>query len=90
MFFGAPKEYSATGLLVAGTGGAAVPISGCVLTPAAAACTAVLREGGAGGAVVLTLAAIANGPSVPFPVPMVIRDPHLTLTGAGALFYANL
>jgi hypothetical protein len=61
-----------------------------VLTPAAAVATAVIREGGSGGTIVMSLQAAASGASVvvAFADPMVIADPHVTLGGAGVLFSA--
>jgi len=66
---------------------AEVTLLALVLTPAAAAASAVIREGGSGGTVVLTLNAAANGSAVVVPGPIAIRGPHLTLSGAGALFH---
>jgi hypothetical protein len=65
-------------------------IHGFVLTPAAAAVTAVIRENGSGGTIVMSLQAPANGGSVVVTpaAPMTIVDPHVTLGGAGVLFSA--
>jgi hypothetical protein len=58
-----------------------------VLTPAAAVSTLVVRQGGAGGTVILTLQAAANGGSVQarFEGLGYSGQLHATLTGAGAL-----
>lgn len=78
------QQFSATGDIVAT---AEVMLLALVLTPAAAAASAVIREGGASGTVVLTLNAVANGSAVVVPGPIAIRGPHLTLSGVGALFH---
>ncbi len=83
MGIGRAKQFSATGDIVATT---EVILRACILTPAAAASSAVVREGGSGGTVVLTLNAVANGAAIVVDTPFVIRGPHLTLSGAGALF----
>jgi hypothetical protein len=83
---GKPKELTATGDIHSGP----AVIHGVTLTPAAAVATAVIREGGAGGTVVLSLQAAANGGSVVVPLCLSIQNPHLTLAGAGALFTAVL
>lgn len=55
------------------------------LTPAAAASTCNIREGGTGGTIVLSLSAAANGPSTVHDVPMSIKDPAVTdIVGAGS------
>jgi hypothetical protein len=81
-----PQHFTATGNIASGP----AEIWGFVLTPAAAAVTAVIREGGASGTIVMSLQAAANGNSVVVApgVPMPIMDPHVTLTGAGVLFSA--
>lgn len=81
---GVPTKFTATGDL-AGTPTAR--IVGMVLTAAAAAATAVIREGGSGGTVVLDIACPVNETRV-IPICMAIRQPHLTLSGAGASFTA--
>lgn len=61
-----------------------------ILTPAAAAALLVLKDGGAGGAVRLTLQAAANGQSIPIDFNDGLSfgtDVHVILTGAGALTY---
>jgi hypothetical protein len=78
------QQLSATGDIVAT---AEVTLLAVVLSPAAANASAIVREGGSGGTVVLTLNAVANGSSVVIPGPIAIRGPHLTLSGAGALFH---
>jgi len=78
------KQFSATGDIVAT---AETMLLALVLTPAAANASAVIREGGSGGTVVLTLNAVASGSAVVVPGPIAIRGPHLTLSGAGALFH---
>jgi hypothetical protein len=78
------QQFSATGDIVAT---AEIKLFAVVLTPAAANASAVIREGGSGGTVVLTLNAVANGSAVVVPGPIAIRGPHLTLSGAGALFH---
>lgn len=56
-----------------------------VLTPAAAAATCNIREGGVGGTIVLSLSAPVSGQSVVIPVPITIKDPAVTdIVGAGA------
>lgn len=81
-----PKHFTGTGDISAGP----AVLWGFVLTPAAAAVTAVIREGGSGGTIVMSLQAAANGASVvvAFAAPMVFNDPHVTLGGAGVLFSA--
>lgn len=86
MIPGTPVHFTATGDIDAGT--VRLPLQGFVLTPAAAVATAVVREGGSGGTIVLSLQAAANGASVVVPIPCVIANPHVTLGGAGALFTA--
>jgi hypothetical protein len=83
---GKPKELTATGSIASGP----AVIYGFTLTPAAAVATAVIREGGGAGTVVMTLQAAANGGSVVVTLCMNIQDPHVTLAGAGALFTAVL
>ncbi len=78
------KQFSGTGDVVAT---AEVCLLAVVLTPAAANASAVIKEGGSSGTVVLTLNAVANGSAVVVPGPIAIRGPHLTLSGAGALFH---
>ncbi len=78
------SQFSATADIVATI---EVTLLAIVLTPAAANASAVIREGGSGGTVVLTLNAVANGSAVVVPGPISIRGPHLTLSGAGALFH---
>jgi hypothetical protein len=81
-----PQHYTATGDITAGP----AVLYGFVLTPAAAVATAVIREGGSGGTIRMALQAAANGGSVvvAFAVPMTLIDPHVTLSGVGALFAA--
>ena len=58
-----------------------------ILIPAAAATTLVLRDGGAGGTVKLSLQAPISGQSVPVPMPDGVTfatDIHATLVGAAA------
>jgi hypothetical protein len=56
---------------------------------AAAAATAIIREGGAGGVDVLNLAAV-QGTQTP-PIKLHLRDPYLqAITGAGASLNALL
>lgn len=81
---GRPQQFNATADIVAT---AETTLLALILTPAAANAAAVIREGGSGGTVVLTLNAVANGSAVVVPGPIVIRGPHLTLSGAGALFH---
>lgn len=55
------------------------------LTPAAAAAVVDIKEGGSGGAVVLSMSAAANGNSDFLEVAFAIKDPYIsTFTGAGA------
>lgn len=76
-----PKQYAATGVMLPSPGPA---IFGYViLTGGGAAATADIREGGATGAIVLSLAAAGGGWSG-VEVPISIYDPHLTIAGAGA------
>ena len=81
-----PKHFTATGDISAGP----AVLWGFVLTPAAAVATAVIRENGSGGTIVMSLQAAANGNSavVAFAGPMTLMDPHVTLGGAGVLFSA--
>lgn len=61
-----------------------------ILTPVAALATLVLKDGGAGGAVRLTLQAVAGGQSIPIDFDDGLSfgtDVHVILTGAGALAY---
>lgn len=81
---GRPKHFTATGDITVGP----ATLHRVVLTPAAAVATAVIREGGSGGTIVLALQAAANGSTVVVEGPMPILDPHLTLGGTGALFAA--
>lgn len=81
---GKPKHFTATGDISVGP----ATIYGFVLTPAAAVATAVIREGGSGGTIVMSLQAAANGSSAIVMFPMSIADPHVTLAGAGVLFSA--
>lgn len=83
-----PQHFTATGDITLGLG----VCWGFVLTPAAAAVTAVIREGGVSGTIVMSLQAAANGNSVVVtpPGPMPLNNPHVTLTGAGVLFSALL
>jgi hypothetical protein len=54
-----------------------------ILTPAAAAATCTINEGGVGGVAVLNLSAPANGISVVAP-PIAITNPYLAaIAGAG-------
>lgn len=77
------QQFSGTGDIAAAV---EARLFSLILTPAAVAASAVIREGGSGGTVVLTLNAAANGSAVVVQGPIVIRGPHLTLSGAGALF----
>jgi hypothetical protein len=86
MIPGTPVHFTATGDI--DTSGARVPIAGFVLTPAAAVATAVVRKGGSGGTIVLSLQAAANGASVVCDIPSTIESPHVTLGGTGVLFTA--
>jgi len=81
-----PQHFTATGNISVGP----ATIWGFVLTPAAATATAVIRENGSGGTIVMSLQAAANGNSVvvAFEGPMPLMDPHVTLGGAGVLFSA--
>ena len=83
-----PQHFTATGDIHA----EAATCWGFILTPAAAVATAVIREGGSGGTIVMALQAAANGASVVVtpPRPMPLKNPHVTLGGAGALFAALL
>ena len=81
-----PKHLTSTGDIAVGP----AMLHGAILTPAAAVATAVIREGGSGGTIVMSLQAAANGSSVVIEPHMPIRDPHLTLGGAGGLFTALL
>jgi hypothetical protein len=74
-----PERYVATGLMGAGPR----EFGYIVLTAGGAAATADIRQGGAGGAIVLSLAS-PTGQSTGNWTPMVIQDPHVTLSGAGA------
>lgn len=82
---GVPREFTATGDISSES--TAVPIKGFVLTAAAVAAVAEIREGGSGGTIRLTLKAPVQDSRI-VPIPMAIRQPHLTLTGAGALLTA--
>lgn len=78
------KQVTATGD-VFGSGDDVVEIKGLVVTPGSATTTAVLREGGVDGTVVLDLGSFAaSGPAVAYPVAFFIRRPHLTISGAAA------
>lgn len=85
-----PIYLTATGN-VGDTDGGAVRM--LVLTPAAALSTLVLREGGSGGSILVTLQAAASGNSVTIPCEddsgdggMVYSGQlHVTLTGTGAV-----
>jgi hypothetical protein len=78
---------TATGSLAAGPS----TLVGAVLTAAAATATAVVRTGGASGAVVLTLSAVANTSAVFAPAAAIgAHDLHVTLTGAGVTFTAYI
>jgi hypothetical protein len=83
-------HFTATGDIVATADGGTtkITIHGLVLTPAAAAATAVIRENGSGGTIRMSLQAAASGGSVIVNVPFQIADPHVTLGGAGVLFTA--
>ncbi|HUU59426.1 MAG TPA: hypothetical protein VMZ50_07785 [Phycisphaerae bacterium] len=79
------KEVTGAGGEIKATGGY---VSAVVLTPAAVAATAELRDGGATGTVLLTLKATIGGLSVPvsFPRPVgLATDIYVTLDGEGAL-----
>ena len=77
------KRITATGDVAVGT----KHLLGAVLTPAAAASTLDIRDG-SGGAIVASLAAAANGASVPvkFERPGVLFSSsiHATIAGASA------
>lgn len=63
-----------------------------ILTPVGAITTAVIRDGGAGGTVRMSLQAAANGQSVVVSVPdgqPFGTDVHATLAGAGGLLYVG-
>lgn len=78
---------TATGTINSGSG----TLAGAVLTAAAATVTAVVRTGGSGGTVILTLSAVANTSTVFTPCAAIgFRDLHVTLTGAGVLFQAYI
>jgi hypothetical protein len=79
---GRAKQFSATGDIAANE----VILRACILTPGTAASSAVIREGGSGGTVVLTLTGVANGSAIVVDTPFAVRSPHLTLAGTGALF----
>jgi hypothetical protein len=81
-----PKHFTASGDISVGP----AVLHGFVLTPAAAVVTAVIRENGSGGTIVMSLQAAANGNSVvvTFDEAMTLMDPHVTLGGAGVLFSA--
>ena len=81
---GRPKHFTGTADISVGP----ATLHRLVLTPAAAVATAVIREGGSGGTIVMALQAAANGGSVIFEGPITIMDPHVTLGGAGVLFSA--
>jgi hypothetical protein len=79
------KQVSATGNVDA----SARELVSAVLTPAAAASSVEFRDG-AGGPVLLTLKAVANGASVPWMTGDGAGVPfqstiHVTIAGAGAL-----
>lgn len=78
---------AATASLDAGTG----LLCGVTLTGGSDAASAVLKVGGSGGTVILTLKAPANT-TVMFTPPCGIgyRDLHVTLTGTGPAFTAIL
>jgi hypothetical protein len=84
---GAPKEFTATGSI--DDSGTAVVLKGVVLTGGSDAASAVLRKDGASGTIVLTMKAAA-GVTVAVPLCMSIQKPHVTLTGTGPTFTANL
>lgn len=61
-----------------------------ILTPAAAATTLVLKDGGAGGTVKISLQTAASGSSVVIPIPdglSFATDVHAILVGAAGLAY---
>ena len=78
----APYYLTATGNVGSANGGDLISI---VLTPAAAVATAVVREGGSGGTIILALQAAANGASVQhlFRGLAYAGQLHVTLAGAG-------
>ena len=63
-----------------------------VLSPGSTASSVILKDGGAGGAVRLTLVAASGTSSVPMNIPDGIpftTDVHATLAGTGALAYVG-
>lgn len=73
-----------------GIAGRPMTVHSVVLTPAAAASTAELRDGGVAGLVRLTLTAVANGESVSWTSAgaggvLFALGCYVNLTGAGAL-----
>lgn len=79
-----PKEFSATAAIHVGT----AVLGGWQLTAGSDAATAVIREGGAGGTIIATQKAAAGTTAPGFfpPGGMVIKDPHVTLTGTAPSF----
>lgn len=82
MFVGRATQFSSAGAIATGE-----RLCLFILTPAAAAATCSIKEGGTGGSVVLSLSAPANGASVQVG-PIQIRDPYLSaIAGASATFH---
>lgn len=84
---GVPKQLDATGVIDANNG---IILRSLVLAAGAgAAATATIKDGGVGGTVVLTLAAL-QGTTAVVPGPIKVDAPYLTLAGAGAAFSVAL
>lgn len=74
---------AATGTHKSGSG----TLLGARLAPGSDAATAVLRDGGASGAILAKLAAPATGPGDELRVPIYYEtDLHVTLTGTSPIF----